>query len=97
MKSISGDILGMIVTAIDGGGTGFRNSKVNDTNLKYDTLSKEHELLKEQLEKVLKELATEKETKKLKIAKTEDGRNSEIQTSKNIVHIVIYIYNLNRE
>lgn len=92
-----GDILGMIVTAIDGGGTGFRNSKVNDTNLKYDTLSKEHELLKEQLEKVLKELATEKETKKLKIAKTEDGRNSEIQTIKRKLDDTIASTNIERK
>lgn len=74
----------MIVTAIEGGGTGFRNSKVNDTNLKYDTLTKEHELLKEKLEKAMKELASEKETKKSKIAKNEDGKNSEIQSSKRI-------------
>lgn len=77
----------MIVSAIEGGGTGFRNSKANDTNLKYDTLSKEHELLKEKLEKAMKELATEKETKKSKVTKNDDGKNSELQSSKIIFFV----------
>ncbi|XP_033207690.1 golgin IMH1 isoform X2 [Belonocnema kinseyi] len=75
-----GDVLGMVVSAIEGGGVGLRNSKANETNLKYETLSKEHGLLKEKLEKTLKELSSEKETKKSKVPKTEDGKNGELQS-----------------
>ena len=51
--------------------------------MKYDTLSKEHGLLKEKLEKTMKELASEKEAKKSKVPKTEEGKNGELQNSKN--------------
>ena len=72
-----------MVNAVEGGGTVFQNSKANETNLKLDTLTKEHGLLKEKLEKTMKELASEKESKKLKFSKTEDGKNGELQSSKN--------------
>lgn len=59
--------------------------KLKDNNLKYDKLLKEHELLKEKLESAMKELASEKEKKKVQSnVKVEDTKNLDLQNGKSI-------------
>lgn len=55
----------------------------DNNNLKYDKLLKEHEQLKEKLESATKELASEKEKKKVQPSvKVEDTKNVELQNGK---------------
>lgn len=54
-----------------------RELGIPTTNFKYDKLSKEHELLKEKLDKTLKELEQEKQTRKAKTTTTVDDSKSE--------------------
>lgn len=58
--------------------------KSKDNNLKYDKLLKEHELLKEKLESTVKELASEKEKKKVQQSsvKAEDTKNVDLQNGR---------------
>lgn len=57
--------------------------KPKDNNLKYDKLLKEHELLKEKLESSVKELASEKEKKKVQSSvKVEDTKNVDLQNGR---------------
>lgn len=51
----------------------------DNNNLKYDKLLKEHELLKEKLESAVKELASEKEKKKVQSNVKEDTKNLDLQ------------------
>ncbi|XP_020296527.1 golgin IMH1-like isoform X2 [Pseudomyrmex gracilis] len=54
-----------------------------DNNMKYDKLLKEHELLKEKLESAMKELASEKEKKKVQPSvKADDTKNADLQNVK---------------
>lgn len=52
---------------------------------KYDQLLKEHELLKEKLDTVTKELANEKDKKKLQQNAKGDDKNTDLQNSKSNV------------
>ncbi|XP_077271634.1 uncharacterized protein LOC143902526 isoform X2 [Temnothorax americanus] len=55
----------------------------DNNNLKYEKLLKEHELLKEKLESAVKELASEKEKKKVQPnVKVEDTKNVDLQNAK---------------
>lgn len=55
----------------------------DNNNLKYDKLLKEHEALKEKLESAVKELASEKERKKVQpIVKVEDTKNVDLQNGR---------------
>lgn len=55
----------------------------DNNNLKYDKLLKEHELLKEKLESAVKELASEKEKKKVQPSvKVEDTKNVDLQNGR---------------
>ncbi|GAB1865672.1 GRIP and coiled-coil domain-containing protein 2 isoform X2 [Camponotus japonicus] len=54
----------------------------DNNNLKYDKLLKEHELLKEKLESAVKELASEKEKKKVQSNVKEDTKNLDLQNVK---------------
>lgn len=55
----------------------------DNNNLKYDKLLKEHELLKEKFESAAKELASEKEKKKVQPSvKAEDTKNVDLQNGK---------------
>lgn len=57
--------------------------KPKDNSLKYDKLLKEHELLKEKFESAAKELASEKEKKKVQPSvKAEDTKNVDLQNGK---------------
>lgn len=63
----------------------------DNNNLKYDKLLKEHELLKEKLESIVKELASEKEKKKVQSnVKVEDTKNVELQNGK-AINLKVYI------
>lgn len=55
----------------------------DNNNLKYDKLLKEHELLKEKLESTMKELASEKEKKKVQSNIKED-KNLDLQNGTSI-------------
>lgn len=55
----------------------------DNNNLKYDKLLKEHELLKEKLESAMKELASEKEKKKVQSNVKED-KNLDLQNGTSI-------------
>lgn len=51
--------------------------------MKYDKLLKEHELLKEKLESAMKELASEKEKKKVQPSvKADDTKNADLQNGR---------------
>lgn len=55
----------------------------DNNNLKYDKLLKEHELLKEKFESAVKELASEKEKKKVQPnVKVEDTKNTDLQNGR---------------
>jgi len=56
----------------------------DNNNLKYDKLLKEHELLKEKLESAVKELASEKEKKKVQSNVKEDTKNLDLQNGTSI-------------
>ena len=64
----------------DGKDINIQDMKLKDNHAKYDKLSKEHELLKEKLDSVMKELSDEKEKKKSNVKieeKSTDLQNSE--------------------
>lgn len=59
--------------------------KQKDNSLKFDTLLKEHELLKERFESATKELASEKERKKVQpTVKPDDTKNTDLQNGTSI-------------
>lgn len=63
----------------------------DNNNLKYDKLLKEHELLKEKLESTVKELASEKEKKKVQSnVKVEDTKNVDLQNGR-AINLKLYI------
>ncbi|OXU26630.1 hypothetical protein TSAR_001664, partial [Trichomalopsis sarcophagae] len=72
MEKDIGDVINVMVNMIDG-----RDLGIPTSNFKYDKLSKEHELLKEKLDKTLKELELEKQTKKAKTTTSVDDSKSE--------------------
>lgn len=54
--------------------------KAKENNLKYDKLLKEHEQLKEKHESAVKELASEREKKKVQSSvKVDDTKNIDLQ------------------
>lgn len=64
-------------------------SKDNNT-LKYDKLLKEHELLKEKFESAVKELASEKEKKKIQTSiKVEDTKNVDLQNGRKDMNLAL--------
>ncbi|KAL0099745.1 hypothetical protein PUN28_019864 [Cardiocondyla obscurior] len=74
------DLLSIFTNIKNGHNVDMPNVKPKDNNnLKYDNLLKEHELLKEKLESTLKELASEKEKKKVvPSVKVEDPKNADL-------------------
>lgn len=54
----------------------------DNNNLKYDKLVKEHELLKEKLESAMKELASEKEKKKVQSSVKVEDKNVDLQNGR---------------
>ena len=74
-----GEVMNVMVNLMMDG----RELGIPASNFKYDKLSREHELLKEKLDKTLKELAQEKETKKSKpSAAADDSKNEELANRK---------------
>ncbi|XP_011863436.1 PREDICTED: GRIP and coiled-coil domain-containing protein 2 isoform X2 [Vollenhovia emeryi] len=72
--------------------------KPKDNNLKYDKLLKEHELLKEKLESAVKELASEKERKKVQPSvKVEDTKNVDLQSVKRKLDEVVTLREAERK
>lgn len=69
----------------------------DNNNLKYDKLLKEHEALKEKLESAVRELASEKEKKKVQPSvKVEDTKNVDLQNGRREnLSILIINYKLN--
>ncbi|XP_012274536.1 myosin-2 [Orussus abietinus] len=79
MEKEMGDVIGIFAKIIEGKDVDVSKLKHED-NTKYEKLSKEHELLKQKLDKTLKELASEKETKKSEAGKTvDDNKNTDLQ------------------
>lgn len=67
----------------------------DNNNLKYDKLLKEHEQLKEKLESATKELASEKEKKKVQSSvKVEDTKNMDLQNGKREINFALIIVRL---
>ncbi|KAJ8684430.1 hypothetical protein QAD02_020222 [Eretmocerus hayati] len=81
MEKDIGEVINVMVSMIDGRDIG----TTAGSNFKYDRLSKEHEILKEKLDKAQKELAQEKEARKSKpISTTDDPKkqNDELASLK---------------
>ncbi|XP_070151041.1 uncharacterized protein [Polyergus mexicanus] len=77
------DMLNLFSNIKNGHNVDIPDVKLKVNNLKYDKLLKEHELLKEKLESAIKELASEKEKKKVQSnAKVEDTKNLDLQNVK---------------
>lgn len=75
-----GDMMIVFTNISDGKDVNIEDMKLKDNHAKYDKLSKEHELLKEKLDSVMKELSDEKEKKKSNVKieeKSTDLQNSE--------------------
>lgn len=76
-------MLGIFSNIKNGHSVDIPDVKSKDNNLKYDKLLKEHEQLREKLESAVKELASEKEKKKVQPnVKTEDTKNTDLQNGK---------------
>lgn len=76
-------MLGIFSNIKNGHSVDIPDVKSKDNNLKYDKLLKEHEQLREKLESAMKELASEKEKKKVQPnVKTEDTKNTDLQNGK---------------
>lgn len=77
-------MLGIFTNIKNGNNVDILDAKPKDNNnLKYDKLLEEHELLKEKLESAVKELASEKERKKVQPSvKVEDTKNVDLQTGR---------------
>ena len=69
---VAGDVINVMVNVLEG-----REFGMPSSNFKYDKLAKEHELLKEKLDKTVKELAQEREAKKTKAAAAVDNSKNE--------------------
>lgn len=72
----------MILSLVDGKEADIPSSdiQVPDNSTKQDKLLKEHEQLKQKLDKALRELASEKESKKTdKPKSSEDNKSTELQ------------------
>ncbi|KAL6429699.1 hypothetical protein ACFW04_007545 [Cataglyphis niger] len=77
------DMLNLFSNIKNGHNVDIPDMKLKDNNLKYNKLLKEHELLKEKLESAVKELASEKEKKKIQSnVKVEDTKNLDLQNVK---------------
>ncbi|XP_029663562.1 COP1-interactive protein 1 isoform X1 [Formica exsecta] len=77
------DMLNLFSNIKNGHNVDIPDVKPKDNNLKYDKLLKEYELLKEKLESAMKELASEKEKKKVQSnVKVEDTKNLDLQNVK---------------
>jgi len=77
-------MLGIFTNIKNGHNVDIPDVKPKDNNLKYDKLLKEHELLKEKFESTVKELASEKEKKKVQQSsvKVEDTKNVDLQNGR---------------
>lgn len=76
-------MLSIFINIKNGHNVDIPDVKPKDNNLKYDKLLKEHELLKEKLETAVKELASEKEKKKVQPSvKVEDTKNVDLQNGR---------------
>ncbi|XP_060832766.1 myosin-10 isoform X5 [Bombus pascuorum] len=80
MEKEIGDMMTVFTTISDGKEVNIQDMKIKDNHGKYDKLSKEHELLKEKLDSVMKELLDEKEKKKFS-TKVEE-KNMDLQNIK---------------
>ncbi|EZA60068.1 hypothetical protein X777_13893 [Ooceraea biroi] len=77
------DMMNIFTNIKNGHNVDIADVKQKDNNLKYDTLLKEYDLLKEQLESTVKELASEKEKKKVQPSvKLDDTKTTELQNVK---------------
>ncbi|XP_068978953.1 myosin-2 heavy chain isoform X2 [Bombus flavifrons] len=80
MEKEIGDMMTVFTNISDGKEVNIQDMKIKDNHGKYDKLSKEHELLKEKLDSVMKELLDEKEKKKFS-TKVEE-KNMDLQNIK---------------
>ncbi|XP_048263718.1 trichohyalin isoform X5 [Bombus terrestris] len=80
MEKEIGDMMTVFTNISDGKEVNIQDMKIKDNHGKYDKLSKEHELLKEKLDSVMKELLDEKEKKKFS-TKVEE-KNTDLQNIK---------------
>ncbi|XP_050589212.1 uncharacterized protein LOC126921520 isoform X6 [Bombus affinis] len=80
MEKEIGDMMTVFTNISDGKEVNIQDMKIKDNHGKYDKLSKEHELLKEKLDSVMKELLDEKEKKKYS-TKVEE-KNTDLQNIK---------------
>jgi len=81
--NISEDMMNVFINIKNGHNVDIPEVKQKDNNLKYDKLLKEHELLKEKLESAMKELANEKEKKKVQPSvKLDDTKNVDLQNGR---------------
>lgn len=66
----------------DGKDVDVQELKSKDSHIKYDKLMKEHELLKEKLDNITKELSDEKEKKRPQSGSKAEDKNTDLQNSK---------------
>lgn len=79
-------MLSVFINIKNGHNVDIPDVKAKENNLKYDKLLKEHEQLKEKLESAAKELASEREKKKVQpSAKVDDVKNTDLQNGINLL------------
>lgn len=75
---LPGDVINVMVNMMEERDSGMPTS----SNFKYDRLVKEHELLKEKLDRTLKELALEKEKKTKGTVAVDESKNEDLVNCK---------------
>ncbi|XP_018400064.1 PREDICTED: myosin-11-like isoform X1 [Cyphomyrmex costatus] len=92
------DILNIFINIKNGHNVDIPDVKSKNNTLKYDKLLKEHELLKEKFESLMKELASEKEKKKVQPSlKVEDTKNMDLQNVKRKLDEVVTLREAERK
>ncbi|XP_018372178.1 PREDICTED: protein MLP2 isoform X3 [Trachymyrmex cornetzi] len=93
------DMLNIFTNIKNGHNVDIPDVKLKDNNtLQYDKLLKEHEVLKEKFESVIKELTSEKEKKKVQPSvKVEDTKNVDLQNVKRKLDEVVTLREAERK
>nr|XP_012140171.1 PREDICTED: trichohyalin isoform X1 [Megachile rotundata]XP_012140173.1 PREDICTED: trichohyalin isoform X1 [Megachile rotundata] len=82
MEKEIGDLMTIFTNISDGKDVDVQELKSKDNHAKYDKLLKEHELLKEKLDTVTKELSDEKEKKRTPSGSKVEDKNVDVQNIK---------------
>nr|XP_012227813.1 PREDICTED: myosin-9 isoform X2 [Linepithema humile] len=92
------DMLSIFTNIKNGHNVDIPDVKAKENNLKYDKLLKEHEQLKEKLESAVKELASEREKKKVQPSvKVDDTKNTDLQNVKKKLEEAVNLREMERK